>query len=68
MSSRDGGGDHSFGYSAPVGQWVHLTFAGTDSETALWVNGLPGFIENAFSAEEEADEQARGGAFRPGGG
>lgn len=36
-----GGGDHSFGYSAPVGQWVHLAFVGTDQGTTLWVNGLP---------------------------
>jgi hypothetical protein len=36
-----GGGDHSFGYSAPLGQWVHLTFVGSGSGTTLWVNGLP---------------------------
>jgi hypothetical protein len=35
----------------------------------VWVNGLPGFIEAAFSAEEEIDgEQARGGAYQAGGG
>jgi hypothetical protein len=35
----------------------------------LWVNGVPGFIEAAFSAEEEVDgEQARGGAYQAGGG
>ncbi len=36
-----GGGDHSFGYSAPVGQWVHLALVGSESSTSLYVNGLP---------------------------
>ncbi len=35
----------------------------------LWVNGLPGFVEAAFSADEQAEGgQARGGAYQAGGG
>lgn len=34
-----GVGDYSFNYTAPLGQWVHLTLVGTASETRLYVNG-----------------------------
>jgi hypothetical protein len=32
--------DHPFNYVAPVGQWVHLTFLGTNGGTKLYVNGI----------------------------
>ncbi|MEJ2747970.1 MAG: hypothetical protein P8183_08675, partial [Anaerolineae bacterium] len=31
--------DYSFNYTAPLGQWVHLAFVGTATETQLYVNG-----------------------------
>src|SRR5205807_1703231 len=33
------GNDPSYNYPAPIGQWVHLTFVGTSTSTALYVNG-----------------------------
>jgi len=35
-----GGDDPSFGYSAPVGQWVHLALVGNGPSTSLYVNSL----------------------------
>ena len=31
--------DHTFNYSAPKGEWVHLTFVGDSNGTTLYVNG-----------------------------
>ena len=31
--------DHTFDYSAPKGEWVHLTFVGDGNGTTLYVNG-----------------------------
>ncbi len=31
--------DYSYNYTAPLGQWVHLAFVGTATETQLYVNG-----------------------------
>lgn len=31
--------DYPSSYAAPIGQWVHLTFSGTPSQTLLHVNG-----------------------------
>lgn len=31
--------DYSFNYTTPLGQWVHLAFVGTATETQLYVNG-----------------------------
>ena len=31
--------DHTFDYSAPKGEWVHLTFVGDSNGTTLYVNG-----------------------------
>ena len=31
--------DYTFNYSAPIGEWVHLTFVCDDSGTSLYVNG-----------------------------
>jgi len=39
--TRYGLADHSFDYTAPLGEWVHLTFVATASGTALYVNGRP---------------------------
>jgi hypothetical protein len=33
------GGDETFNASAPLGQWVHLTYTGTSSGVSLYVNG-----------------------------
>jgi autotransporter-associated beta strand protein len=38
--SRYGTGDTSFNYTSPIGSWVHLTFVGTATGTALYVNGV----------------------------
>lgn len=32
--------DYAFNYEAPVGDWVHLTFMGTNTSTSLYVNGV----------------------------
>lgn len=37
--TRFGTEDYSFNYTAPLGQWVHLAFVGTATETQLYVNG-----------------------------
>jgi hypothetical protein len=34
-----GKADYSFNYTAPIGQWVHLTFTGDATSTSLYVNG-----------------------------
>ena len=34
-----GGRDDTMDYSAPINQWVHLTFVRNGSETTLYVNG-----------------------------
>jgi hypothetical protein len=34
-----GSTNYAFNYTAPVGQWVQLTFVGTERTTALYVNG-----------------------------
>jgi hypothetical protein len=34
-----GAADFTFGYSAPIGTWTHLTFVGNTGGTALYVNG-----------------------------
>jgi len=39
--SRFGVKDHQLEYRAPVGQWVHLTFVGTSTETRLYADGRP---------------------------
>ena len=31
--------DHTFNYSAPTGEWVHLTFVSNNEGTTLYVNG-----------------------------
>src|SRR2546421_2174813 len=31
--------DYSFNYIAPLGEWVHLVFVGTTTNTQLYVNG-----------------------------
>jgi Concanavalin A-like lectin/glucanases superfamily/N-acetylmuramoyl-L-alanine amidase len=38
--TKIGTGDYAFNYIAPVGTWVHLTFVGTGTGTALYVNGV----------------------------
>ena len=38
--TKYGVGDYAFNYTAPVGQWAHLTFVGTASDTKLYVNGI----------------------------
>ncbi len=48
--TRYGAFDASFEYTAPPGEWVHLTFVGTESGTALFTNGaaagsVPGKID-----------------------
>lgn len=37
--TRYGVADHSFDYTAPIGEWVHLTFVATASGTTLYVDG-----------------------------
>jgi hypothetical protein len=37
--TRLGDRDYAFDYEAPIAAWVHLTFVGTGSTTALYVNG-----------------------------
>ncbi|PYI53446.1 family 20 glycosylhydrolase [Paenibacillus flagellatus] len=37
--TKYGTGDYAFNYTAPVGQWVHLTFVGSGAGTSLYVNG-----------------------------
>ena len=37
--TRFGEVDASFDYSAPIGDWVHLAFVGTEAETSLYVDG-----------------------------
>src|SRR5699024_1958172 len=32
--------DATFDYSAPMGEWVHLTFVSNDQGTTLYVNGV----------------------------
>nr|BAI63642.1 hexosaminidase Hex2t [Paenibacillus sp. TS12] len=34
-----GGSNYNYNYSIPSGQWTHLTFVGTSTGTALYVNG-----------------------------
>ncbi|MBN1816036.1 MAG: lamin tail domain-containing protein [Sedimentisphaerales bacterium] len=31
--------DHSFNYIAPIDEWTHLVFIGTDSSVSLWADG-----------------------------
>ena len=35
-----GVGDWAFDYVAPAGEWVHLTFVGSSTQTMLYVNGI----------------------------
>ena len=37
--TKIGTGDYVFNYIAPAGTWVHLSFVGTGTGTALYVNG-----------------------------
>jgi hypothetical protein len=42
-------GDYTFGYVAPTGTWVHLTFVGTTTNTLLYTNGmLQGLLPLSF--------------------
>jgi len=38
--TKYGIGDYSFNYTAPIGEWTHLTFVGTAADTKLYVNGV----------------------------
>ena len=38
--TKIGTGDYVFNYIAPAGTWVHLTFVGTGTGTALYANGV----------------------------
>jgi hypothetical protein len=43
--------DRRFGFAAPVGRWVHLTFVGTEVDTSLYVNGVfAGTIDETIHA------------------
>lgn len=47
--TRNGVADHSFGYRAPVGEWVHLTFVARPDRTTLYVNGVAaGTVDTAI--------------------
>ncbi len=37
--TRFGVADYAFNYSAPAGQWVHVTMTGTGNATQLYING-----------------------------
>jgi hexosaminidase len=39
--TRNGVADHSFDYSAPANEWVHLAFVATPTGATLYVNGQP---------------------------
>ncbi|MBN1126632.1 MAG: lamin tail domain-containing protein [Sedimentisphaerales bacterium] len=42
--------DHSFDYIAPVDEWVHLVFIGTNSSVSLWADGqFQGIINVSIS-------------------
>jgi hypothetical protein len=41
--TKPGVADYAFNYEAPIGQWRHLVFVGTQTGTSLWVNGS--FVE-----------------------